>query len=508
MSDIAQLGISVETGDLKAAVVDLDKMADASVQAESAVTRLGSASRASAAGTEMATATSRLHTAALQAEAAATRMVANDTRMLGFQINDIVVSLASGMNPAMVALQQGSQISQIGIRGLTAAIAPMAPLLLAVGAAVGVVALGFAGMTTEINKNQAVQVSWLGVTKATFEVAWDSFQRFAQPVVGWFSKLWSTISPYVSDTAVGMIKMFDLGFRDIKTIFSYLPAAIAEVMLRTVNGVITSIQDMINKAIDLLNTTFIDPVQAGLKNIGIEIGHIGKVDFGKGLPNPANGVGGKMQAELQANLKDVNSTDYLGIIGDRAAADQVAAQAKATDALSKSMRAANDNAKLLQAGLKGVGGVTDMVAASQKAMAETALGAFGQLAGGLSQLFKGNKEIALASAVINVAEGITKALGQGGIFGFVGAAGVAAAGAAQIASILSAQPGSASSVAVSSGAGSSASLAAAAPAQQGTSINLTIRGSGNVNVDDFASQLAQSISDGGNQRLVKVIRAA
>jgi hypothetical protein len=114
----------------------------------------------------------------------------------------------------------------------------------------------------------------------------------------------------------------------------------------------------------------------------------------------------------------------------------------------------------------------------------------------------------LASAVINVAEGITKALGQGGIFGFVGAAGVAAAGAAQIASILSAQPGSASSVAVSSGAGSSASLAAAAPAQQGTSINLTIRGSGNVNVDDFASQLAQSISDGGNQRLVKVIRAA
>lgn len=51
------------------------------------------------------------------------------------------------------------------------------------------------------------------------------------------------------------------------------------------------------------------------------------------------------------------------------------------------------------------------------------------------------KAFGVAQAVINTAEGITKAWAQGGMLGFVGAAAVAAAGAAQIATILSASKG-------------------------------------------------------------------
>jgi len=65
-----------------------------------------------------------------------------------------------------------------------------------------------------------------------------------------------------------------------------------------------------------------------------------------------------------------------------------------------------------------------------------------------------SKAFAVAAAIINTAEGITKALAQGGILGFAGAASVAAAGMAQISTIMSA----------SKGGGSRPSVGAAAPA--------------------------------------------
>ena len=119
------------------------------------------------------------------------------------------------------------------------------------------------------------------------------------------------------------------------------------------------------------------------------------------------------------------------------------------------------------------------------------------------------KAIAVANAVINTAEGITKALAQGGIFGFASAAAIGVAGAAQIASILSAQPGSSSVASVNQG--SAAQTAAAAPPQQASSLNITIRGSGVLSVDDFAKQLAAGLADGQHPdlaRQITVIRAA
>ena len=110
-------------------------------------------------------------------------------------------------------------------------------------------------------------------------------------------------------------------------------------------------------------------------------------------------------------------------------------------------------------------------------MAASTLGAIGQVTGALAGAFKDNKAFAVANAAVNTAEGITKALAQGGIFGFASAAAIGVAGAAQIATILSAQPGSGStpSVAAPSG-GDAAGAAPAGGVTQGITINLAPSG--------------------------------
>lgn len=86
----------------------------------------------------------------------------------------------------------------------------------------------------------------------------------------------------------------------------------------------------------------------------------------------------------------------------------------------------------------------DYHAAATRSMAGAAgdtLSSLSQITGALSAAFENNKALAVANAVINTAEGVTKALAQGGMFAFPIAAAIGVAGAAQIASIMSASPG-------------------------------------------------------------------
>jgi len=127
----------------------------------------------------------------------------------------------------------------------------------------------------------------------------------------------------------------------------------------------------------------------------------------------------------------------------------------------------------------------------------TTLGALGEISGALAGAFKDNKAFAVANAVINTAEGITKALAQGGIFGFASAAAIGISGAAQVATILSAQPGSAASA---------PSVAAPPPTseQPGQSMSLTVRaeGRGASMINEFWTGLQEQLADQGKQIVV------
>lgn len=82
---------------------------------------------------------------------------------LGFQLQDIGVSLASGQNPLTVAVQQGAQIQGIASQAsvsmgrLAAAAAAMIAPFLPLAAAVGALAAGLKIMSLELSKNSGLE---------------------------------------------------------------------------------------------------------------------------------------------------------------------------------------------------------------------------------------------------------------------------------------------------------------------------------------------------------------
>src|SRR5690606_31130376 len=95
----------------------LENMTGAAKQADAAVRGVGSGAAIAggaigqgAAATDRATASVRAHAAALQAQAAASRMAVHRTAGLATQLADVGQMLALGQAPMMTALQQGPQI--------------------------------------------------------------------------------------------------------------------------------------------------------------------------------------------------------------------------------------------------------------------------------------------------------------------------------------------------------------------------------------------------------------
>lgn len=99
------------------------------------------------------------------------------------------------------------------------------------------------------------------------------------------------------------------------------------------------------------------------------------------------------------------------------------------------------------------------------------LGSVGQITGILSGAFEDNKLLAAANAAVNTAEGVTKALAQGGMFAWPTAIAIGAAGAVQIANIMSAKPGS-SKVATVGGSADTSTAPAAQPQARTASVSL------------------------------------
>jgi hypothetical protein len=87
------------------------------------------------------------------------------------------------------------------------------------------------------------------------------------------------------------------------------------------------------------------------------------------------------------------------------------------------------------------------------------------MASTLTAVFKDNKGVAMATAVINTGVAITRALQLPPPFNWIQAGLIAASGAAQIATIAAAQPGSGSAPSVGGGAGGDGA-GGAPPAQQ------------------------------------------
>lgn len=458
------------------------------------------------------TASTQVNTAAINANNSAMRMANAQRTNLIFQLQDIGVSLASGMNPLMVAAQQGSQISMIygpGEGGIGRAFAEtgkmatsFAARLLPLGTIVAGLTVGFAAMTTEINRNAEAQVSMGDVLTATWQLAAESIVGYMQPALDWLAGVWDYIAPGINLAMNALIGSFDIAFRNIGTIWSMLPAALGDVAIQAANGIIQAMEDMINGALSLLND-FVGEANQFLPE-GLKLSPANSVSL-DALDNPFAGRDQALTDQLNKNGEDVRSKvlagGYTADIGARA---QENARARELEEIGEAATKASEGLNVFDVMMRDVGHLlteasdpfTELqhnmdtlgallasgeiswdqygkaVAKANLQMASGTLDAIAQITGVLAGAFEDNKMLAAANIVVSTAAGAMKALEQGGAFGFPMAAAITAAGAAQLASVMSAKPGSSSI----SGAGNSATSTAAAAVPQNAGLTIDLKG--------------------------------
>lgn len=249
---------------------------------------LASARDKSTAATRRNTAATQASTAAQNANAASVRRAGDATRLAGHhqanlvaQINDIGVSLASGQNPFLVLIQQGSQLQDLsmrvdgGFKTLARSVLNMIKPFTLAAAVFGVMAVQFSDFRKQINDDAGLKeyVKTLGLTKkelkelekvhVTFgDVAlgvWDTFND-ALNLTEAFNKLKSGFSATV-DFIWSVFKNFTFAligsitgtYNAVITIWNGLPAAFSDLFTRAVNLSIGALEWLANKSVDVLN---------------------------------------------------------------------------------------------------------------------------------------------------------------------------------------------------------------------------------------------------------------
>ena len=230
-------------------------------------------------------------TTAIGQMASGSRLAAMQSRMLLFQLNDIGVSLAGGMSPLMVLVQQGSQITQMyaGQGGVNAALRQTADLakgaVAGVGsaargvlglarahpvltAAVAVAAAGLAGLRHEINATAETQVSYGDVTLAVWQSirdgavalvkpAFDAIAAWAAPafaaVASAAAAAWDGIVAGVHVTGNAIIKAYGVVCETIGALFAAVPSAVGAAVVASANAVLAGVEWLINRVSGTLN---------------------------------------------------------------------------------------------------------------------------------------------------------------------------------------------------------------------------------------------------------------
>ncbi|UFX01160.1 phage tail length tape measure family protein [Sinorhizobium medicae WSM1115] len=277
----------------------------------------------------------------LDAHAKAAKNAALQQKLLVFQLNDVAVSLASGMPLYLVAIQQGSQMAQIwgpGEGGLGRALRETGKMAVnaatrfpLVTAAVALGAAAIAGMTYEVNQAQDVTVGFGDVTLATWQTIADGLSDLLKPAIDalgpWFKSAWDVIVSGVKTTGNEIINSFHAAgvdvalvaetiathfghsFERVKIIWSTLPAVLGDFVYSTANRVVDGIEAMINGAVDRINklNDYL-PEWAQFDTVD-------KVDL-PGIENTHKGAAGDTAKALAANAaKEV--AEIAKIWGDR-----------------------------------------------------------------------------------------------------------------------------------------------------------------------------------------------
>lgn len=220
------------TRQYKAALADLNRLKERGVissqEYTDAIDREGARMRANIA----------MNSAAVQQMARASRGATLRMQQMFYQVNDIGVSLAGGMNPFLVMAQQGTQIAQIysfgggGVGGIFKDLSKMITSVLTriplLTAAVAAGAVAFGGLKAEINSSGKEVVSMGDTAKAVFQVIGGYIFDFIKPAVdkisGWFSAAWDKVVTGVKWLGNALINGVRIMVEGIRLAITAIPA--------------------------------------------------------------------------------------------------------------------------------------------------------------------------------------------------------------------------------------------------------------------------------------------
>jgi len=261
------------------------------------------------------------------------KLTAHDMLNLTRQGADVGVTLAMGMNPFMVALQQGPQIFDglqvAAIRSeatvsavmramgvaIWTAVAPLLPFIAAIGLAIGALAGVTALSARSMNKEFGDLTVGMGLTEKQLENVQNKGVTMGDVIVGtlkWIGdSIWNLIGPAVSKigewfsvamdwatsavvTANKVIAGVFLGtFRGIQAVWTDLPAVMGDAAISAANAVIRAIENMLNRAGAMFNQ-FLPQIRMLMAATGNVAGAMNLKEFGQvdlpELDNPYAGA--------------------------------------------------------------------------------------------------------------------------------------------------------------------------------------------------------------------------
>lgn len=367
----------------------LERMARANAQLASAEASVLSAQTAVSAARRRAAIEAAAQTAALQANTAAKTANANVTkvlaaanqnnayqsRMLAIQLGDVAQSLALGMSPMQVLLQQGPQIQgmygSIGatFRGLAgfvrsagvAVVGFAAAMPVAVAAMAGL-GLGAASLKRDLDAAGHSAIGFADIAKAAFQVVLQGVNSVLKPAIAGLTSFFAPIFTWIGEKAkwIGntVINSFRAAFEDVKFVWNQAPNIVGAAAIGASNAVIGAIESMINKATGMLDALIakVNSLVSAIPGMdGMQLPTIGNVSIGRIDNKYAADLKGAV-AGRNSRIAEIMGSDPLGQFGEAVKAQAIANSLKevetAAGGAGKALKGAADKAKDAWDGLR------------------------------------------------------------------------------------------------------------------------------------------------------------
>lgn len=294
-----------------------------------------------------------------------TQFVGHRMANLSFQLQDIGVSLAGGMNPFLVMAQQGSQIAQIYgfggggvgglmrdlrgmVEGVARALAALPMRFPMVTAAVAALGLGLAGVRSEMRGIGVEGAGFLETARASVEVlaarvmtvlrpAIELIRPVVESIAGWFRETMVAVWEAVKAGINGVINAFRIGYQAVLLAWEGLPDAIGGFVVGAANATVRGINMLMERVTFIINRT-IDGLNDRLSRLadfaGMDFTPFGRMEAPSvaEFENPFADRTDERVAAFLERLAEIRASDPVGgfladvrdrILENRAALEQV-----------------------------------------------------------------------------------------------------------------------------------------------------------------------------------------